>query len=137
MSVLDPQQRMREDTAIERLHASLGEDPFVRIEQLNEAGRRKAQAEGLAYRLEHERKVMLARLAGEYAALHAKEGLSETRLERMARADARYTKLLDRTQEAVEEREAANSEYWSLRTHLEWLKAAIAHDNALARLGEP
>lgn len=136
MSLLDP-QRQREDTALQRLAATLGEDPFVTIEELRQAGRRKATAEGVAYRMEHERKVLLARVANEIAVTHAKEALSEAKIDRLARADERYMTLIKGLEAAVEERELANSEYWALRAHLEWLRAAISHDNVLARLGEP
>lgn len=119
------------------LSASLNEDPFERIEELREAGKRKARAEGVAYRLENERKHLLARISSEYARTHSDRNLSEAKLDRLARADQRYRDHLEGTATAIEERELANSEYWALRARLEWLRAAIAHENALSRLEEP
>lgn len=123
-----------EGTAREILAATLHEDPFERIEELRQAGKRKAEAEGLAYRMEHERKGILARLATEYARTHSKQNLSEAKLDRLAHADPRYQQHVEGTAAAVEKRELANSEYWALRSRLEWLRASLAHLNALSRL---
>lgn len=123
--------------AIANLIASLGEDPFAWIEELRDAGKRKAKAEGVAYRLEQERKSLLARIASEIATAQSKKSLSEAKLDRMARADPRYHRHIEGTAAAVEERELAHSEYWSTRARLEWLRASIAHDNALSKLQEP
>jgi len=120
--------------ARELIAGSLGEDPYERIEQLREAGRRKARAEGVAYQLDHERKIVLARIASEIAQARASEKLSEAKLDRMARADARYERHIRGTAEAVQEREEANSEYWGLRSLEEWDARAVAHLNALSRL---
>lgn len=137
MSILDPRPPQVEDGALARMAYTLGEDPFERLEELREAGKRKALAEGICFRLDHERKSLLARLAGEYAVAHAKEGLSEARLERFARADDRYQKHIEGAAAAVEERELATSEYYALRSRLEWLRAALAHENALTRMDTP
>ena len=124
-------------SAIANLIATLEEDPFAGIEALRDAGRRKATAEGVAYRLERERKSLLARLASEYANAHSKAGMSEAKLERLARADARYQAHIEGTAAAIEQRELCNSEYWTIRARLEWLDKAISHENALTRLGGP
>lgn len=126
----------RED-ARELLAASIGSDPYERIEELRVIGERKAQATGVAYQMEHERQPLLARLASEYARIHANEDLSEAKLERLARADERYRLHIEGAAKAIRERELANSEYWALRSLLEWDKTAVAHLNALSRLGEP
>lgn len=114
--------------------ASIGSDPYARIEELREAGERKARASGVAYQLERERKSILARLASEYARTHADENLSEAKLDRLARADDRYQTHIKGTAAAIEEKERANSEYWAIRSLLEWDKTAVAHLNALSRL---
>lgn len=120
--------------AVDNLIAILGEDPFERIQELREAGERKARAQGVAYRMERERKSLLARLASEYARLHSDKGLSEAKLDRLARADDRYQKHLEGTAAAIEDRELATSEYFAFRSRLEWLRAAVAHENALSRI---
>jgi len=127
----------RVSQAREVLKATLSDDPFERIEQLREAGRRKAEAEGVAYRMERERKSLLARLASEYSRTHADQKLSEAKLDRLARADARYQRHIEGTAAAIEERELAQSEYWAVRQRLEWLRATVAHYNALTRLEDP
>lgn len=126
-----------EGHAREILTASLDDDPFQRIEELRKAGKRKAEAEGVAYRMERERKIFLARIASEIAEVHAGEKLSEAKLDRLARADDRYRKHIEGTAAAVEERELSRSEYWAIRARLEWLDKAISHLNALSRLEEP
>ena len=107
------------------------------VEQLREIGKRKAQAEGVAYELEHGRHVVLSRLATEFSVAHSKEPLSEAKLERMARADPRYGEHIKRTAKALEERDLARSEYWAIKSLLEWDRASVAHLNALSRLEEP
>ena len=124
-------------SAREVLAAHVGSDPYARIEELREVGRRKAEAQGVAYQLDHERKSLLARLASEYARTHADQSLSEAKLERLARADQRYQTHIEGTAAAIERREFANSEYWAIRSELEWDKSAIAHLNVLTRLEEP
>lgn len=122
--------------ARELLVGSLGADPYERIEAIREAGKRKAAAEGVAYQMEHERHVVLARIASEIAQAHAKQQLSEARLDRMARADDRYRKHIRGTAAAIEEKELASSEYWALRSLEEWDARSIAHLNAMSRLDE-
>lgn len=126
-----------EHSARELLVGSLGSDPWERLEELREAGRRKAQAEGVAYQMERERKAVLARIASEYARAHADQNLSEAKLDRLARADDRYRKHLEGTAVAIEEREEAQSEYWAIRSELEWDRASVAHLNAMSKLEEP
>lgn len=116
---------------------TIGGDPFERIEALRKAGERKARAEGLAYQMEHERKHLLALYASEYAEVHAKEKLSEARLERMARSDDRYRKHIEGTAAAIEERELARSEYWRIQAELTWMEKTVAHANAMSRLENP
>ena len=127
------------DAARELLAANFpaGQGPYELVEQLREIGKRKAQAEGVAYELEHGRHVVLSRLATEFSVAHSKEPLSEAKLERMARADPRYGEHIKRTAKALEERDLARAEYWAIKSLLEWDKAAIAHLNALSKLEEP
>lgn len=122
------------DDARHRIAATLGEDPFGLISELRDAGLRKAKSEALAYRLEHERKSLLARIAGEIAVAHASKNMSEAKLERMARADPRYAAHIEGTAAAIENRELANSEFWAIKTRLEWLEKSVAHENAVMRL---
>jgi len=111
--------------------------PYELVEQLREVGKRKARAEGVAYELEHGRPIVLSRLATEFSVAHSKEPLSEAKLERVARADPRYGEHIKRTAKALEERDRARSEYWALKSLLEWDRASVAHLNALSRLEEP
>ena len=124
-------------SAREILSASLGSDPYDRLAQLGALGERKAKAAGQAYHMDHMRKVVLAHVAGELAVVHAKEGLSEAKLERLARADDRYRQHIEGTAAAMEESELAQAEYWRLRAELTWDEKAIAHYNAMSRLGDP
>tara|TARA_Y100000310_G_scaffold219808_1_gene221241 strand:+ start:7513 stop:7929 length:417 start_codon:yes stop_codon:yes gene_type:complete len=114
----------------------IGADPYAAIERLNEIGHEKALATAVAYELEQKRKSLLATLASEYARMYADESLSEAKLERLARADIRYTDHIKATADAIENRERASSEYWAIRSELEWDRAAIAHLNALTKLDE-
>jgi hypothetical protein len=120
--------------ARELLVGSLGSDPYERIAELRSAGARKAQAEGVAYQMEHERHIVLARIAAEIANARTKENLSEAKLDRMARADPRYEKHIKGTAAAVEERDLAISEYFAIRSELLMDEQAIHHLNALSRL---
>ena len=128
--------RTQED-ARELLAANFTSDPYKKIEELRNIGARKARAEGMACQLEHERKIVLARIANEIATIHAKEALSEAKLDRMARADPRYQVHIEGLGAAVEERESARSEYWAVKSLLEFDRASIAHLNALSRLELP
>ena len=125
------------DDARELLASNFDSDPYEKIEELGGVGARKARAEGVAFQLEHERKIVLAKIANELATVHAKEKLSEAKLDRMARADPRYQTHIEGLSAAVEERELARSEYWQIRTVLEFDRASIAHLNALSRLELP
>lgn len=111
--------------------------PYERIEELRQIGAKKAEAEGVAYQLEHERKIVLARLANEFATAHAKQPLSEAKLDRLSRADSRYLNHVKGLAVAIENRERYRSEYWAVKSLLEWDKAAISHLNALSKLEEP
>ena len=126
-----------ENSARETLCASLGADPYDRLAELGALGERKARAAGVAYHMDHMRKVVLAHIAGELAQVHAKEGLSEAKLERMARADDRYRQHIEGAAAALEESEQAQAEYWRLRAELDWDAKAIAHWNAMSKLGDP
>ena len=119
------------------LSATLGSDPWDKVEELREIGARKAEAEGVAYQMERERKHLLAKLASEFAVAHARENMSEAKLERMARADERYITHIKGTAAAIQKKELAKSEYWAVRSELEWDRAAVAHHNALTRLDDP
>ena len=111
--------------------------PYELVEQLREVGKRKARAEGVAYELEHGRPIVLSRLATEFSVAHSKEPLSEAKLERVARADPRYGEHIKKTAKALEERDRARSEYWALKSLLEWDRASVAPLNALSRLEAP
>lgn len=118
-------------------HFAGGTTPYERIEELRQIGAKKAEAEGVSYQLEHERKIVLARLANEYATAHSKHPLSEAKLDRLSRADHRYQNHIEGLAVAIENREKWRSEYWAIKSLLEWDKAAIAHLNALSKLEEP
>lgn len=122
-------------SARELLVGSLGSDPWRSIERLREAGERRAQAVGVCTQLEHERKIILKRVASEYAREHPK--YSEAKLDRLARADERYANHIRGLAAATEEKSHSESEYWAIRSELEWDQKAIAHLNQVARLGEP
>lgn len=126
---------MTDPTAREMLTTTLGSDPWQKIEQLRKAGERKARAEGLVTQLEHERKVVLAMIASELDAEHAGH-MAENKLDRMAHASDRYRKHIRGLAAAIEERELATSYYYALKSELDWDRAAVAHDNVLAKLGE-
>jgi len=127
------------DAARELIAANFPPDqgPYELVEQLREVGKRKARAEGVAYELEHSRQIVLSRLATEYSSVHSTESLSEARLERMARADPRYSDHIRSAAKALSERDEARSEYWAIKSLLEWDRASVAHLNALSRLEEP
>lgn len=121
--------------AREAVVATLGADPFVALEELRQAGHRKARAEGIAYAIEHQRKILLATISNELAVIHAKENLSEAKLDRMARADQRYADFIKGAAAGIEERELAASEYWRIQAELTWCEKTLAHANSLMRLG--
>lgn len=121
-------------SARETLSATIGRDPWEGVEELRQAGERKARAEGQAYQLEAETKIVLARLMNELAVVHMKEKLAENKLERMARADDRYRDHIRAVAKAVEERERATSAYYAIKSELEWDAHAAYHLNALAKL---
>jgi len=123
-----------QDDARDLMSANMGSDPFEKIEELREIGARKARAEGVAYQMEHERKIVLATLASEYASMHARENLSEAKLDRLARADHRYQKHIAGLAQAVEDREMCRSEYWAVKSELLWQEKVVSHLNAVSRL---
>lgn len=123
------------DSARELLSVHLGANPYDGVERLRVIGAAKAQAEGVAYQMEKEREVVLARIANELANIYADEKMSEAKLDRLARADPRYGAHLKATGEAIEKRELANSDYWAIKSELEWDQESIRHANHLSRLG--
>ena len=127
------------DAVRELLSANFPPDqgPYELVEKLRVVGERKARAEGIAYQLEHERHIILSRLATEFSLAHNTENLSEAKLERMSRADPRYGDHIKRTAKALEERDLVRSEYWAIKSLLEWDRTSVAHLNALSRLEEP
>jgi hypothetical protein len=120
--------------ARENVRATVEADPWASLEDLRIAGERKAKAEAVASHLENMRKVVLARIAGEIAQAHTSKSMSEAKLERMARSDARYEVHLRGLQAAVEEREAALAEYYRIRGELEWMDRTLMHAMSLAKL---
>lgn len=124
-----------ERSARELLAASIGSDPYGRLDELDRLGKAKAEAAGRAYHMEHMRKVVLSHVAGQIAEIHAKENLSEAKLERLARADDRYRAHLEGTAAAIEASELAQAQYWRLRAEMLWDEKAIAHLNKTIELG--
>lgn len=123
-----------ERSARELLAGSLGSDPWERLDQLEEAGERRARAEAQLKQMEHYRKIVLSRVSSKIA----KTGkFSEAKLERLARASEEYSNHVEGLAAAVEERELAVAEYWRLRALLEWDAKAVSHLNAVSRLQEP
>lgn len=118
--------------AREAVRATVEADPWDALEELRQAGKRKAKAEGVASQMEHMRKIMLSRISGEIAQVH--KNLSEAKLERMARADARYEQHIKGLAAAIEEKEAASAEYWRIQAELTWMEKTLAHANAMSRL---
>jgi hypothetical protein len=121
--------------ATDSLVTSLGTDPWETIEELRLAGQRKARAEGVASQLEHERHVIRSMIQNEIEQ-RTHEKISEQKLQRLAEADKRYRDHIKGLGAAIEERELAISEYYAIKSQLDWDRAALAHQNVLARLGE-
>ncbi|MDA0312368.1 MAG: hypothetical protein O2992_09665 [Gemmatimonadetes bacterium] len=121
-------------SARELLVAHTGANPYLGLEELERVGHERAQAEAVAYLLDQKRKSVLASICSELATVHAKEGLSETKLERLARSDLRYITHLEATADAIGNRERLNVSYWALSARLGWDERAISHLNALSRL---
>ena len=122
------------EAARELIGSHFDVSPYEQIEVMRQTGHRKAIAEGRVGQLEHQRHIMLATIANEYAVTHSKEKLSEAKLDRLSRADQRYLAHVTGLGAAVEERDHARSEYAAQRATLEWDRAAIAHLTALSRL---
>ena len=114
-----------------------GVDPWAKLEELKQAGERRARASGIAYQLEEQRKIVLAKKASDIANLNARENLSEAKLERLARASDAYQDHVNGTAEAIAEEKRTEAEYWRIRADLDWCAKAIAHWNAVSRLEEP
>ena len=123
-------------SARELLGVHIGADPYAGVHRLEQIGDAKAAATGVAYELEQGRKTLLAQLASEYARLHSDKNLSEAKLDRLARGDQRYAEHIKKTAAAIQERERLQSQYWAVRSELEWDRASIAHLNALTKLDE-
>ncbi|MFW6083750.1 MAG: hypothetical protein ACODAA_00885 [Gemmatimonadota bacterium] len=126
---------MPDQTARETLVATLGDDPYERIEAIRRAGERKARAEGVYTQMEHERKIVLAMVASEIEA-EADGHIAENKLDRLAHASDRYRKHIRGLAAAAEERDLAISHYYALKSEDDWDRAAVAHENVLAKLGE-
>jgi hypothetical protein len=124
-------------SARDLLAANFEVSPYDHIEELRQIGERKARTEGVAYQLDQERKIVLSRIQNELAVAHATENLSEAKLDRMSRADTRYENHIRRLAVAIEHRETARSDYWAVKSLLEWDRASIAHLNSLASLDRP
>lgn len=122
------------NSARELIAATIGSDPWDGIEALRRAGERKARAEGVAYEMDNNRKIVLSRIMNELAVAHSGTALSEAKLERMARADARYGSHISATAEAMEEKEAATAEYYAQKSLLEWDAHASYAWNAASKL---
>lgn len=120
--------------AREAVRATVEADPWASLEELRVAGERKAKAESMASHLENMRKVVLSRIAGELAQAHSGTSLSEAKLERMARSDARYEVHLRGLAAAVEERENALAEYYRIKGELDWMDRTLMHSMSMAKL---
>lgn len=117
---------------------TLGDDPFELIQQLEEAGRVKAKAAGTLVQMDKLKDTLHAKLRAEYARGFAQEKkkIVEAQLDRLAYADDRYRAHINGLAAATEAKEDADAAYWTIRAKLEWLRAALAHYNALTRLDE-
>ena len=122
------------EAARELVSSHFDVSPYEQIETMRKTGHRKAIAEGRCVKLEHQRHIMLATIQNELGSLHAKEKVSEAKLDRLSRADQRYLAHVTGLGAAVAERDHARSEYAAQRATLEWDRAAIAHLTALSRL---
>ena len=122
------------EAARELLDSHFEVSPYQRIEAMRQAGERKAKAEGVCVQLEHQRHIVLATVQNEFATVHAKERLSEAKLERLARASAPYGAHIEGLSSAVEERDRARAEYAAAKAVLDWDRAAVAHLNKLLEL---
>lgn len=116
------------------VRSSLGADPWSDVEHLRLIGDELAEAEGIVTRLEGETKSVKARIQNELAVIHAKESLSEAKLERMALGDDRYSTHVKGLAAAVELREKLKNAYWTAKAKLDWDDRAIGHYNHLTRM---
>ena len=120
--------------ARETVRATVEADPWASLEELRIAGERKAKAEAQANHLDHMRKVVLSRIAGEIAQVQSNKSLSEAKLDRLARADSRYEAHLKGLAAAQEEAEQARAEFWRIKADLEWQEHTLIHSMSLAKL---
>tara|TARA_R110002020_G_scaffold288673_1_gene504163 strand:- start:973 stop:1398 length:426 start_codon:yes stop_codon:yes gene_type:complete len=123
-------------SARELLVGSLGSDPYETLQELNEVGKELAKLEGIVFNLQQSLKPKLAVIASELAVLHRKENLSESKLDRLAKADKRYQDHIVLTAEAISTKETARNRFWHLRSLLDWDRASISHLNAVSKLEE-
>jgi len=108
--------------------------PYANIEKLEVIGRKKAEAEGVAFQMDHERKILLARIGSEISTINASQNLSEAKLDRLSRADPRYANHIKGMAVAIENRERLRSDYWAVKSELEWDAHALHHYNTLSKL---
>ena len=123
-------------SARELIAGSIGADPYETLERLTALGRDLAKLEGVVFELQNGMKPLLATIGSEYAVLHRKENLSESRLTRLSHADARYLERIRLVAEAITQRETARNNFWALKSTLDWDRASVAHLNALSKLDE-
>jgi hypothetical protein len=124
----------REEGARETVRAVVEADPWASLEDLRVAGERKAKAEAQASHLDHMRHVVLSRIANELANVHGGSKLSEAKLDRLARGDARYEAHLKGLAAAQEEAEQASAEFWRIKADLEWQEHTLIFSMSLAKL---
>ena len=121
-------------SAREVLTGSLGSDPYQLLEDLRTVGKDVARLEGVSYELQNSVKPLLATLATEYATTHAKQNLSEAKLDRLAKADPRYMERIRLVAETIKEREEKKNEFWAIKSELDWDAKSVSHLNALTKL---
>ena len=110
----------------------IGADPFVLLDELEHAGKRKARADGLSYQMMEMRKSVLSSIVTELVREHPNAAISK--LEHMARADSRYTNHIAGTAAALEEKELATVAYFRVKGEIEWCAHANYTANATAKL---
>jgi hypothetical protein len=120
--------------AREAVRATVEADPFATLEELRQAGKRKAKAEAQAFHLEAMRKIVLSRISSEIASVQSNAKLSEAKLERLARADPRYETHIKGLSAAIEEKEDAHAAFWTLKSELEWMDRTAMMAMSLAKL---
>ena len=121
-------------SAREVLMGSLGSDPYRLLEDLRSVGKEVAKLEGVSYELQNSVKPLLATLATEYATTHAKQNLSEAKLDRLSKADPRYMERIKLVAQTIKEREEKKNEFWAIKSELDWDSKSVSHLNALTKL---